>query len=66
MKAGSIRDELKTYPNVFWAMNTTEDIHRSMEEIKQSTYVRPQEGFSNKYSRQNQMQHLVDLIQEIT
>lgn len=62
---GSIHDELKNYPNVFWAKNEAESIAEAIEEIKQSTYVKPSAGFADKYSRKHQLTNVVELIEKL-
>ena len=63
---GSIHEELKGYPNVFWTKNDTESILKTLELIKNSKYILPKDGFAEKYSRKHQLQNLIKLINEIT
>jgi hypothetical protein len=62
---GSIHDELKNYPNVFWAKNEASSIIESIDAIKKSTYSLPPNGFSDKYSRKAQLKNVADLIQRL-
>ncbi|MDG1332155.1 MAG: hypothetical protein P8P74_07485 [Crocinitomicaceae bacterium] len=62
---GSIHDELKKYPNVFWAKNDAESISEAITQIKQSTYVKPPAGFADKYSRKYQLTNVVELIDQL-
>jgi hypothetical protein len=62
IKSGSIHDELKYFPNVYWAENTKESIIKGIENIKKSTYVVPQVALIHKYSRKHQMERLMSLI----
>ncbi|NRA12041.1 MAG: hypothetical protein HRT57_08830 [Crocinitomicaceae bacterium] len=65
IERGSIHEELKGYPNVFWAKNTKESIIESIAQIQTSTYTEPDQDFHLKYSRKFQMKKLVTLIQKI-
>jgi hypothetical protein len=62
---GSIHDELKEYPNVFWVKNDADSIARSIEEIKQSSYTKPPAGFADKYSRKYQLRNVVQLVEKL-
>ena len=62
---GSIHDELKEYPNVFWAKNDANSIAKAIEEIKQSTYSKPPAGFADKYSRKYQLKNVVQLVEKL-
>ena len=62
---GSIHDELKNYPNVFWAKNETASIAIAIEEIKLSSYTKPPAGFADKYSRKYQLTNVVELIEKL-
>lgn len=65
MKRGSIYDELKGYPNVFWSKNNQADIERVLDEIGEHKYLEPKDEFVNKFSRGRQMEKLVGLIKEL-
>lgn len=62
IERGSLHEELKGYPNVFWAKNNTESIVRAIRLIQESTYTAPDEQFCGAYSRREQMFKLVKLI----
>jgi len=62
---GSIHDELKEYPNVFWAKNDADAIAKAIEEIKRSTYTKPPLGFADKYSRNYQLTNVVELVEKL-
>jgi len=62
---GSIHDELKNYPNVFWAKNDAVSIAEAIEEIKKSSYTKPPSGFADKYSRKYQLTNVVELIEKL-
>lgn len=62
---GSIHDELKNYPNVFWAKNETSSIVEAINLIKTSNYVLPPAGFADKYSRNYQLKNVVKLIDQL-
>lgn len=62
---GSIHDELKNYPNVFWAKNEADSIANAIEAIKKSTYTKPKAGFADKYSRKHQLTNVVELIEKL-
>jgi hypothetical protein len=62
MNRGSIHEELKGYPNVFWAKNSQSDIKSALLEISNHEYKEPEDAFVNKYSRGRQMEKLVGLI----
>ncbi len=65
IEEGSIHDELKNYPNVFWAKNDVESISKAINKLKNSSYTPPLKGFSEKYSRGHQLQKLVNLIKSM-
>lgn len=65
IERGSIHEELKGYPNVFWAENTKESIVDAIGRIQQTMYSEPDNDFHLKYSRKYQMQKLVALIQKL-
>jgi hypothetical protein len=65
IEEGSIHDELKGYPNVFWAKNEKQSIIDAIVKIKSETYSKPPEGFANSYSRGFQLGNMVKLIQEL-
>lgn len=65
IQEGSIHDELKDYPNVFWAKNEAAAIVAAIEEIKTSTYTKPPAGFADKYSRKYQLTNVVELIEKL-
>jgi hypothetical protein len=65
IERGSIHEELKGYPNLFWAENTKESIIDAVGRIQQTTYSEPDKEFHLKYSRKFQMQKLVELIQKV-
>lgn len=62
---GSIHDELKNYPNVFWAKNDSVSIAKAIEEIQQSAYTKPPKGFADKYSRKHQLTNVVELVEKL-
>ncbi|MFZ6052138.1 glycosyltransferase family protein [Halocola ammonii] len=66
MNRGSIHDELKGYPNVFWSENNQLEIEKTLVKIKEHRYTEPDEEFVNKYSRGRQMEKLVELIKELS
>jgi hypothetical protein len=63
LRRGSIHDELKDYPNVFWAENTSESITETLREIQKSAYSEPSSEFHLRFSRKSQMMKLVALIE---
>ncbi len=65
IERGSIHEELKGYPNVFWVENNKESIMESIAKIQMSTYTEPYQDFHLKYSRKYQMKKLLTLIQKI-
>jgi len=65
IQEGSIHDELKEYPNVFWAKNEANSIASAIEEVKKSTYTKPPVGFADKYSRKYQLTNVVGLIEKL-
>lgn len=62
---GSIHDELKRYPNVFWAKNDPKSIAEAIRAIKGSSYAEPPKGFADKYSRKYQLTNVVELIERL-
>lgn len=62
---GSIHDELKAYPNVFWAKNDAKSIENAIETIKISNYKLPPAGFADKYSRKYQLTNVINLIEQL-
>ena len=62
---GSINEELKDYPNVFWAKNDKKSIIEAIRKIRSTNYEKPTQGFHLKYSRANQMQKLAALIMDL-
>jgi hypothetical protein len=65
IEEGSIHDELKGYPNVFWAKNEKQSIVDAMMKIKSTSYTKPPDGFADSYSRGAQLVKMVKLIKEI-
>ena len=65
IERGSIQEELKDYPNVFWAKNSETDIKRALTQIMNHNYIEPDDELINEYSRGNQMEKLVELIKEL-
>lgn len=65
LKRGSLHEELKEYPNVFWSRNDVVSILAAINEIQSSTYVEPNDEFCNSFSRREQMTKLVHLIESI-
>lgn len=65
MNRGSIHEELKGYPNVFWAKNSQSDISRALLDISNHEYKEPEDTFVNRYSRGRQMEKLVGLIKDL-
>jgi hypothetical protein len=65
IERGSIHEELKGYPNVFWAENSKESIIEAIRRIRQSNFIHPDPKFHEKYSREFQMKKLIGLIGEI-
>lgn len=66
IERGSIHEELKGYPNVFWSKNDSKSIGAAIETIKSHTYVEPDLQFAEKFSRKNQTLKLIELIEKIT
>lgn len=62
---GSIHDELRGYPNVFWSKNNPEAIAKAIQEIKQSDYLAPPPDFASKFSRKYQLKTVVQLIEKL-
>lgn len=62
---GSIHDELKRYPNVFWAKNDSKSIAEAIRAIKDSSYAEPPKGFADEYSRKYQLTYVVQLIERL-
>ncbi len=65
LKRGSLHEELKEYPNVFWSRNDVVSILAAINEIQSSTYVEPNDEFCNSFSRKEQMTKLVLLIESL-
>lgn len=65
LEKGSIHDELKGYPNVYWAKNEINSICQAIEKIKSNTYIEPSPEFHLKFSRKVQMQKLIELIERL-
>lgn len=63
---GSLHEELKGYPNVFWSKNDEVSIAKAIEEIRKSDYNEISDNYADKYSRKNQMMKLVELINKLT
>ena len=64
LEQGSIHEELKEYPNVFWVKNDSKSILEGVKKIQASTYISPSKEFEVKYSRKYQFDKLVKFIQE--
>lgn len=62
---GSIHEELKTYPNVYWAKNDKNSILEAIKLIRDSEYIEPEASFHLKFSRKAQMLKLIDLIERM-
>lgn len=64
VERGSIHDELIDYPNVFWSKNDIINIQEQIKKIQNHEYIKPRENFSKKYSRKNQLNKLIKLIED--
>lgn len=62
---GSIHEELKDYPNVFWSENKVDSILKTINEIKNYQVRIVPDELTAKYSRKEQMQKLIALIKEL-
>lgn len=65
LEKGSIHQELKGYPNVYWSKNEVKSICNVINKIKSSPYIEPAPDFHIKFSRKTQMLKLIDLIERI-
>lgn len=65
IESGSINDELHGYPNVYWSQNNTASIKETIIKIQNSSYVEPDQEFCDSFSRKEQMNILVELIQKL-
>lgn len=65
LNRGSINDELKDYPNVFWSRNSQKEIEKTIDEIRNHEYIEPKDDFVNEYSRGRQMEKLIELIYDL-
>ncbi len=63
---GSIHEELKGYPNVFWTKNNKQAIFSTIKSIQESNYKEPPMDYHLKYSRSCQMDKLIQLISQIS
>lgn len=63
LERGSIHEELKGYPNVYWTKNDESSIMKAIAKIQQSSYIEPDQQYCNSFSRREQMNKLVELIQ---
>jgi hypothetical protein len=61
----SLKDELKSFPNVFWCNNNANSISEQIQKIKQHKYIEVDNMLVEKYSRRNQMIILKDLIEKL-
>jgi len=62
IKQGSIHEELKGYPNVYWAKNDVKAIKEAISFIQSSNYVEPEVDFELKYSRGYQYERMLKFI----
>lgn len=62
IKQGSIHEELKGYPNVYWAKNDSKSIIEAIGLIQSSNYVEPEVDFELKYSRGYQYEKMLKFI----
>lgn len=65
LNRGSIHEELRGYPNVFWCKNDVTSIIEAINKIRSSEYVQPDPDFASKFSRYAQMKKLIELIKKI-
>jgi hypothetical protein len=65
LNRGSIHEELKTYPNVFWTKNDPDAILETINLIQNSVFLKPEDDFCVKFSRKNQTSKLLKLIDTI-
>ncbi len=65
LNSASISEELKGYPNVFWAHNETSAIEAAIEKIRTSGFTPPDPAFAEPYSRFNQMKKLWQFIETL-
>lgn len=65
IKQGSIYEELKGYPNVYWAKNDIKSIKETIGLIQSSNYIEPTVDFELKYSRNHQYKQMLNFIKEI-
>ena len=61
----SLKDELKSFPNVFWCNNNANSISEQIQKIKQHKYIEIDNKLVEKYSRRNQMIILKELIEKL-
>ena len=66
LRRGSIYNELKDYPNVFWCNNEQKAIESCLEKICRHKYEEPNSEITEKFSRKNQLKKLVELINSIS
>lgn len=65
IQSGSIHDELNGFPNVYWATNDETSIKKAILSIQRETYIEPKQHFCERYSRKEQMNNLIKLIQSL-
>ena len=65
LERGSLYEELKGYPNVYWTRNDSESIVAAIKKIQSSVYIEPNDEFCNSFSRREQMTKLVALMESI-
>lgn len=65
LERGSIHEELKGYPNVYWCKNNVTSIKNTILKIQQSPYIEPDQHFCDSFSRKEQMNKLVELMQTL-
>lgn len=65
IERGSIHEELRGYPNVFWCKNDATNIRQKLAQIAHHFYEEPDSNFCLQFSREKQLDKLVQLIQDV-
>lgn len=65
LEQGSIHEELKGYPNVYWVKNNKDSILEGINKIQASLYTSPSHDFELKYSRKFQFEKLISFLKEL-
>lgn len=65
LRRGSLHEELKDYPNVFWSSDSPSEISAALDEITKTPYIEVDDAIKMRFSRRVQMLKLVDLISKL-